>query len=378
MFFRLFKYNVIRNVRSKEILCWDFFFPILLGTLFFVTFGNSMDKSELFQEIPVAYVEENAADTEFSGVLQQIEEGDEPWVDVTKTTFSDAKELLADGEVEGIYYNSGEGITLYIEESGIEPSILKAVLESYQREYSTIATVAATHPELLDAVLEGVEQQADMITDETYTDGKMDDMMSYFYALIAMSCLYGCFMGVNCAVESKADLTAVAARRVAASTDRFVTLAADISSALLLQFICSAWALIYLKYVLKVEMGNKLPYLMLLVFVGAYIGVATGFFIGSFGKQSRGTKSGIAIAVTMLECFFSGLMVANMYYVIQEYCPLLNKINPASLLVDAMYSLDIYPTLGRFYQNLSILLVIAVLLSIGSFLAVRRERYASL
>ena len=217
-----------------------------------------------------------------------------------------------------------------------------------------------------------------MLTEEKYTDSSMNVMMSYFYALIAMTCLYGCFFGVHCATEIKADATPLGARRIVASTNRFLVLIADVTSSLLLQMVCALVATFYLKYALNIQFGSKMPAVLLVVLIGSFIGIASGFFIGSFGKKPKETKTGIAVAITMLECFLSGLMVENMYYTIQESCPILNKINPASVIVDALYSLDIYPTMDRYYHNIVILLVMSVVLCISSFMAVRRERYASL
>lgn len=378
MFFRLFKFNIIRTIRSKEMLFWNLLFPIVLGTLFHVTFGGYMDKREIFKEIPVAYVEENAADTEFSGVLDQMEDSDDALVKVTDTSLEQAKEMLADEEIDGIYYNSVDGLKLYVNEDGIKPSILKVILQEYQKSKNTITTIAQSHPEMLEQVINSITEETSILKEEKYTNSNMDAMTSYFYALIAMTCLYGCFMGVGSAVENKADLTPLGTRRVVASTNRFIGMAADISSNLLMQFCCAMFATFYLKYALGIDFGSKMSYLVLVVLIGSFIGIATGFFIGSLGRQPEDAKMGIAVSITMLECFLSGLMVQNMYYIIEEYCPILNRINPAALILDALYSLDIYPTMDRFYQNLAILFGIAVLLCIASFLAVRRERYASL
>ena len=152
----------------------------------------------------------------------------------------------------------------------------------------------------------------------------------------------------------------------------------DILSALAEQFLFTMFSVFYLKYILGVNFGSHMLPLMLVALVGSFIGTATGFFIGSFGGMRQETKIGISVAVTMSECFLSGLMVGNMYHIIQEICPILNKLNPASLIVDALYSLDIYSDYTRFGQNLGILCVIAALLCTGSYLMVRRERYASI
>lgn len=378
MFFRLFKYNVIRNIRSKSFLFWNLLFPIVLGTLFNVAFGGYMEKSEIFHEIPVAYVEENATDKTFSTVLTQIQSSDDALVKVTNTTLDKAKDMLSDGDLSGIYYNSGDSLKLIVKKDGIKPSILKAVLDEYQKDQSTVTTIAKSHPEKMAQVIANMNKQVSMLSEEKYTDSTMNVMMTYFYALIAMSCLYGCFFGVNCASEIKADATPLGARRIVASTNRFVVLISDIAACLLLQFGCTLFSTFYLKYALHIQFGQKMPAVILVVFIGCFIGIATGFLLGSVGKKSRETKTGLAVALTMLECFLSGLMVGNMYFIVQSNCPIINMINPASVIVDALYSLDIYPTMDRYYHNIVLLLVIAVVLCIASFMAVRRERYASL
>ncbi|HBT65032.1 MAG TPA: ABC transporter permease, partial [Ruminococcaceae bacterium] len=57
---------------------------------------------------------------------------------------------------------------------------------------------------------------------------------------------------------------------------------------------------------------------------------------------------------------------------------ILNLINPATLLTDAFYSLYIYESLDRFFLNIGILSIISLGLTAGSFVFIRRERYASI
>ncbi len=377
MFGKLFIYNLKRQLRSKERVFWNLCFPIILGTLFAVTFGGSMEKDELLQTIPIAYVEENGADQEFVMVLNSLKEEEKPLVDVTETAWNEGKQLLSREKVEGVIRNTEEGITLYVLEEGLNQSVLELIVEQYQQQKSVIMEIASVHPEKLPEILEQMDEEISVLYEEKYTDGSMDVMNGYFYALIAMSCLYGCFGGVNCAVDHKADLSALAARRVVASTNRFVAMVADVLSHLLEVFVFTMFSVFYLKYAMQVDFANKLLPMMLVVLVGSFIGVATGFFIGSIGHAKADSKQGIAVAITMTECFLSGLMVGSMYQIIEDICPLINKINPASLIVDALYSLDIYSDYSRYGLNLGILCIVAAVLCVAGYLMVRRERYAS-
>lgn len=378
MFFRLFIYNIKRQLRTKELVFWNLCFSLILGTLFSVTFGGNMEKSELLRTIPVAYVTAEGEEEGFGEVLESLSEDEDPLIAVMETDWEEGKNLLDGDEVEGIFYHADGEITLYVREEGINQSVLEMILEQYLQQSAVTRQIAMEHPENLAQVLDGMTEEISMLYEEKYTDGPMDPMNGYFYALIAMSCLYGCFGGLNYANDHKADLSALAARRAISSTNRFVAMTADILSYIMEVFLFTMISVFYLKYVMQMNFGSKMPQMMCVVFMGSFIGVATGFFIGSLGHVKRETKRGIAIAITMFECFLSGLMVGNMYHIIQDICPLLNKINPAALIVDALYSLDIYSDYTRFFQNMGILGIFAVALCIASWLLIRRERYASI
>jgi ABC-2 type transport system permease protein len=76
--------------------------------------------------------------------------------------------------------------------------------------------------------------------------------------------------------------------------------------------------------------------------------------------------------------FLSGMMMADMKYIIAEKLPLLSFINPVNLVADSLYSLYYYDTFDRFILNMGILGLITVILGVLSYVGVRRENYASI
>lgn len=377
MFIRLFRYNILKMIREKEIMFWTLAFPLVLGTLFHITFGGFMEKVEAFKAIPVAYVEENESDPYFNDLVTAISEGDEALLSVVKTDKSEAEKLLKKGEVSGIYYN-GKEISAVFKGNGTSESILERVANEYVRKQSIITKIAQKSPQNLETALAAMESEVNMIQEKSLTSGSMDSMMIYFYSLIAMSCLYGSFMGVTCAGQFKANLSALGARRVVASTNRFVILMADVLSSILLQIICTMLAVFYLRFVLRINMGDQFLYILYVVVFGCIIGVMTGLFIGSIGRMKVDVKMGINIAVTMAECFLSGLMITEVYMVIEKNIPILNRINPAAVITNSLYSLNVYDNYDRFWLNMMLLLIMSLILGIGSYTAIRRERYADI
>ncbi|WP_455950380.1 hypothetical protein [Eubacterium sp.] len=75
------------------------------------------------------------------------------------------------------------------------------------------------------------------------------------------------------------------------------------------------------------------------LFLATLTGVSLVFFVGSIGNGSKTLKESISISTIMVLYFLSGLMVANMKIIVNNFCPVLNKINPAVLISDVFYSL---------------------------------------
>ena len=376
MFLRIYGYGLKQCVREKYLIFWSVLFPIILGTLFKVSFGDMNEREFMFSQIPVAYVEEEGAQEAFRTVLTELEEENE-LIKVQEVSGEEAKALLQEKEVKGIFWN-GESITLTVTDEGTDTSILKSIQEQYEKTVSGFTEITAEHPETLQAAADGIGKKWNYVKENSVTHRAMDMMMDYFYALIAMNCLYGCFAGVSCATAFKANLSALGARRNAASTNRFVILLADICAKITAQFCCTVFGTMYLKYALKVKLGDETARILLMILVGSAIGVMTGVFVGSIGKIKRSVREGICIGVTMVECFLAGLMTSGMYQLIEKYAPVINRVNPAALIVKAMYSLNIYETYTRYHQCMIGLLVITAVLCVGSYLMVRRERYASI
>lgn len=100
--------------------------------------------------------------------------------------------------------------------------------------------------------------------------------------------------------------------------------------------------------------------------------------IGTVLKSNENVKVGIVIAVTMFGCFLSGMMGITMKYVIDKNVPILNKINPASMITDGFYALYHYTTLNRYWFNIASLLIFAFVMMAISYLVLRRQKYDSI
>ena len=110
----------------------------------------------------------------------------------------------------------------------------------------------------------------------------------------------------------------------------------------------------------------------------AFYGLCIGILIGCAGKLSYGVKSGIGVLATLFPSFFAGLMFGGMKNVIEQNAPIINRINPASVLSDAFYCISVYDDAARYHRCILILACMCLICIISSFLLIRRERYDSI
>ena len=117
MFLRLYFYRLKDILLTKEITIWNIFFPVILGTFFYLGFGNLMNGNELkLSPIPAAVVTESE-NTAFSEVLTSLcEEGDERLFDAVYTDLEAAKTMLNDNDVTGILLRTHRTLCLKITE----------------------------------------------------------------------------------------------------------------------------------------------------------------------------------------------------------------------------------------------------------------------
>lgn len=379
MFFHIFKYRVKQLFHQKELILWTFAFPILLGTMFYCSFGNMLNNDdEKFKAIPVALVSEANANSNLETVLDQLgEDNDDQMFEITKTDKNEAIKLLEDNKVDGIIYSTATP-TITVSKEGINQSIIQAFIQQYiQKEYM-IKDIAMNHPEKLSTVISQISKDISFNKEISLTKTNMNPLSQYFYALIAMTCLYGSITGLNTVTNMQANLSALGARREVSPAHKLIVIFGDFCASVFVNYLSVLLLFFYLIVILKIDFGSKIAFILLSSLAGSVIGVANGTFLGSIGKWSARAKESVIMAYTMLCCFLSGLMVNSMKDIVEHYCPIVNRLNPAALITDCLYSLNMYDTYNRFISDIAIMGIMALLLCFGSYLLLRRNRYASI
>lgn len=377
MFLHNLKYEILQSLRVKDVLVWLIIFPIVLGTFFKIVFTDLWDKTEVFDTVPVAVVE-TSEDKIFHSVIDEIESSDSPLLKVTYTDKDKAMKLLKDKKITGIIFiENGEKSLTVASESGTNETIVKSFLEQYMVQEKIITDTVKNDPAKLNEVISVLGDSSSYVENIPLTEGDPDPYTAYFYNLIAMVGLFGSITGLHIVINNQANLSPIGARRNCSPTPKLVSIIAALIGSFIVQAICVIISVSYIAFILKVDFGARLPLVYVSGIIGGITGVSMGFFVGSFGNMSEGIKVGISMAFSMICCFLSGLMVGNMKAILAEKAPWVNEINPAALISDSFYCLDVYSDYDRYiHKSVTLLIICAAFILTGSLLT-RRKKYAS-
>ncbi len=377
MFLHVFKYGIKSLFRAKEIIFWNLIFPFALATFMWLAFGGIFEATEQFEVIPVAVVKEQE-----NQILEQVfavisEPGENQLIQITETDEEEAKKLLEDEKVTGVIYENTES-RLLVRDSGIHETMLQAVLSQIQQNTEMVQNILQEHPENLQKVIAGMGQEVTYCVREDNRSGNQDNIINYFYAIFAMTCLFASFSSCDRSCKIQADVSALGQRRCVTPVSKRMIIVTEFLVCELVQFSISCLLYIYLRFVLQLQVGDNTTAILILLFLASSLGTMLGIFVGSLPKAGEDMKIGILVSVTLFLCMLSDLMAAGVKDLIEHYVPVINDMNPAALICDSFYALNVYEGYGRFAGNMVLLVVITGVLTILSYVVARRDNYASL
>lgn len=373
-----FWYQIKMMFRNPTDIFWAVVFPVILGGLFYFMFGN-IGNAQQFSEIPVGIVEIQE-DKMFVEILMQVETEDGISMFQTKTykERSEAEKALEADEVQGVILLDGGEIELVIKESSIRSSIIQTFVDQYLQNKKLIEDTAMTHPERVMGLVENLNGEVQIqMTDIPLKGQDKDPYAQYFYALLAMACLIASSVGVQNGLAIQANLSPVGARRNVAPTKKMKQVLVDFAATLCIYCVLMTGVLAILVFVYKQEFGSNVGLILLATWVGSFVGLASGTMFSVVLKGSKSTKEGMSVVFFMVSSFLGGLQWGDITYILEKNCPIVNRINPATLMVNAFKSLSVFGDYRKYAVNLITLLFIGAIFLVISIVKLRRCRYAS-
>ena len=379
MFRHNFKYDILTSLRVREIIIWLIIYPIALGTFFKVAFGNIYDNEMKFTSVKTAVVvnsQENAK--AFRQVADKLEEGDDAAFSFVYTDKDDALRQLKDEDVRGIIFVDDQ-LSLTVASNSLKSTMLERLVEKYNLSARIIKDTAKSDPSKTAQVSQALMQEVNTVKAEALSKGNTNMYDQYFYNLLAMVAMFGSLAGLHVATHNQGNLSPLGARKCVSPTPKITTILSNLCATFVVQAICMMIAVTFIITVLRVDMGSRIPLVYLTAILAGFVGSSLGFVIGSIGRFSESTKNAMCTAASLLLCFCSGLMDASIKQKIAESSfAWFNKVNPAAVMCESFFSLNIYEDYTRYIQCVvTMIITIVVFITLG-LLMTRRRKYASL
>ena len=381
MFFHNFLYSLKVLFRNKPLMFWSFAFPIVLGLLFNLAFKD-IEKNESFSSFDIAIVnsEEYLNNPIYKEAYTSLSEGDDKLFDINYVSKEEADVLLEDKEIVG-YLEFSESVSITINQNGINETILKFVVDEIESNKEMINSLIQNNKYSEIELIIGEIKSKVLNTSVSLKDQTKDNIsytMIEYYTLIAMTALYGGTIAIYITNLKLANMGSIGKRTAVTAIKKSSLLLSSLLASYLIQILELALLFLFTIFVLSVDYGNNLLYIIILALIGSFAGLTLGVAIATLIRASENTKTGILIAVTMFGCFLSGMMGITMKYVVDTYAPLVNLVNPAALITDGFYNLYYYGLNDNFILDLILLLVFSAVMLLISYRGLRRQKYDSI
>ena len=389
MFLHNLKYSLKTLFRSKALIFWTFAFPIILGTFFKMAFSD-IENSEKLDIIDIAIVDNDNFNNDivFKNTFKELSDknSENYMFNVRYTTLDECKKLLEEEKVSAYILFNNNDINVSVNKSGINETVTKYVIDEVQSKKVILTNIITKELESNNYMVnyEEIVSLANNIMNNSKAKFKdisrtnLSYTMIEFYTLIAMSCLYGSMLSMYIINYILPNMNSVGKRISVSGIKKLSLLISSLISSYIVQVVGIFILFIYTIFVLKVDYGNNIDKVILLMLTGSFAGLSLGVLVSSLIKTNENAKTGILVGITMLMCFMSGMMGITMKYIIDKNVRVLNLINPASMITDGFYSLYYYDTFNRYYFNVISLLIFSVIMLLISYSSLRRQRYDSI
>ncbi|MDT2736262.1 ABC transporter permease [Enterococcus pseudoavium] len=352
MFLRLFSYRIRILLRNRSLLFWTLAFPIVLGLLFNLAFGN-LDQITALESSTVGIVATDDTQKEsFEAVLKEVKNGDEVLFKGRKLSKKAAQQQLSEDKIAGYFEFTGTNIELFVSKSTVQQTILKELLNQYLQNSDKIETLMATgalQPQEINQVL----SQKNFVAAEDVS-GNFNLKSFYFFTLVGMTIMCGFMWGLRNANDQQANQSPEGMRLCLIPRNKLLVSFANMLASFVLFLIQICLILLFYHFVYRVEFGNHWNYILLVSGLGAFTSISFGTLIGNlFAKLDFQQKISIGISISMIMSFLAGMMGSQgIKYWIDVNLPLLGRINIVNLISESLYQLFYYQSLQPFYTNL--------------------------
>lgn len=205
-------------------------------------------------------------------------------------------------------------------------------------------------------------------------EGKFDGII-YFLAIIAIACFISGFSGCREMEDCLCYISPKAVRINVVPVNFWMFFSCSLFISWSIANIYLTIIIIYFKSILGLHIEGPLVGWLLLISLSTLCGCLIDMLIGTMSKQSIPIKQGTIATLGVGGCILAGLINDKVKFYVDAYTPIISKINPASIMVDGMFTLCTYGMTAHFNTCiLRLVIVDSICFGILLLMIARRRR----
>ncbi|MBP5606904.1 MAG: ABC transporter permease [Lachnospiraceae bacterium] len=385
----MFRYHLLRALRNKNYLFWCMLFPLAIMLCMNAAFGNIYDAENRIDPKKAIVICESGSyfATHFSELISGFakDDSEQKFFDLVNAGSAEkGKELLLDSSAEILFVAAEEDIEVFLSEDHSPTSgiIAKTIVDRYKTGFALLNDLYENAENVADEAFEEIAK--DLEKNLSYTAQEKGIFANspnpytwFFFSTLVMGIFFNAMTGVNLVSDLKADVSGEAMRLSVSPAKKGIMIFYAFIARLIPSVIITLFHLAVMRLGLKIPLGHDPLRLIIFVTVADIFSICFGVICGLIFKGTLVSRENKTTAVLMTSVFISGEMVAELPGIIEKNIPLLNDINPATIMNMALYRLAMYNNSYDFYLNMiKLIAASAIFLTIGAII-LRREKYAS-
>lgn len=343
MFSHIYQYVFKNHIRVKELMFWNMLFPIVLAVLIYLTVGNVEESNKITKA--VVCVEDESV----KNVYKEINKEEELFeLADSKDPEKDIKDEKIDALIQG-----NENLKLLLGEDMVKSLMVFQSANVIQQNSKLMRmAVEKNGPEKTqDLLTNGINFESKIKSSEDLSSKKM--INAIYYTILGMVAL-----GATSATISALDIIdlksiyGLSKRMSIVPYGKIVNILAVVLSSLAITLIQLFVVSAFMYFALKVNIIDSPVNFILASVVSSLMGVSLGAVISLALNVGMDQKIGIGVGVYMMSSFMAGMMQADVRLVIAEKLPLLDMINPSTIIYKLYASIYYFESNKMFFDNL--------------------------
>lgn len=384
----MFAFFLRSRLRNRAFLFWCMVFPLALMMCFHLAFGN-MKTAEDIETFKTTVIRGNCSaefvqnfDMMMDVLSEEGEDGSAPIFAISEFDNEDEAAIaMREGEIDLVFKLDSETVEVLFAAKHTTAALAvgRTVADTFMQNYNLLQAAFEISPAQALSLISEISEDLDFVEAQKsdFVEDDANPYIWYYYSSFVMGIMFNALSGVEIVGDLKADVGITGLRISTSPVKKSRLIAAAYLSSLFVALVINAIQLAVMRYVFGVPLGNSLIKLALFVIACNLFALAFGVLCGAFLKGNIDSRANKASSIIMTSVFLSGEMVSQLPGFLEKYCPIINDINPATVMNMALFRLG-YST-GDFdlYINLTKISVMAFLFLVISVIILRREKYAS-